>query len=78
MMCMCESGLLLLTKLGQAGVLMSHKPVWHSESLELPLGAGALPQAQPVPSPWSWNLTRDLVAVMSQMWHWELWGLRML
>lgn len=77
-MCMCEHGLSLLTKLGQADLLMSHKLVWHSESLELPLGAGTLPQAQPVPLLWSWNLTRDLVAMMSQMWHWELWGLQML
>lgn len=74
---MSESGLSVLTKLGQAG-LLTVKLVWHSESLELPLGAGMPPQAQPVPLLWSWNLTRDQVAMMSQMWHWELWGLPML
>lgn len=57
---------------------MSHKLVWHSESLALPLGAGTLPQAQPVPLLRSWSLTRELVAMMSQMRHWELWGLQML
>lgn len=33
-----------------------------------------LPQAQPDPLCLSWDLAGGLVAVMSQMWHWELWG----
>lgn len=45
-----------------------------SERVQPPLGAGMLPQAQPEPSCLSWDLAGGLVAVMSQMWHWELWG----
>ena len=33
-----------------------------------------LPQAQPEPLCLSWDLAGGLVAVMSQMCHWELWG----
>lgn len=44
------------------------------ERVEPPLGAGILPQAQPEPLCLSWDLAGSLVAVMSQMGHWELWG----
>jgi len=33
-----------------------------------------LPQAQPEPSSLSWGLAGRLLAMMSQMWHWKLWG----
>lgn len=45
-----------------------------SKRVQFPLGDGMLPQAQPEPSRLSWDLAGGLVTVISQMWHWELWG----
>ena len=44
------------------------------QRVEPPLGAGILPQAQPEPMCLTWDLAGSLVAVASQMGHWELWG----